>query len=87
MRRVRYNKVSETEFVSVRTIQTRHGEVLVKFNTATLTANINKASSGETIAATTAENLHDLKKNIKNGLALLGVTFDTETRSKKADRV
>ena len=79
-KRIRYAK-RDNAFVSVRNVNTDHGQMKIKYFEDSLLATIIKANEPDTVIDSfTSTTLHELKKTIKSKLISMGAVFADEKR-------
>lgn len=84
-KRIRYFEQTQNVFVSVRTVKTSHGDMLIKYFGNSLLVTIVKANEPELVIETfTSTTLHNMKKEIKAKLLAMGAVFTAETRVRGA---
>lgn len=84
-KRIRYYEKDAGLFVSVRTVKTPSGDVLIKYYGENLLVLIVNANEPDVVLDTfTSTTLHSMKKEIKAKLIGMGAVFAPETRNRGA---
>lgn len=82
-KRIRYFEKEPNVFVSVRTVKTDHGDMIIKYFGDSMLVTIVKANEPDVVIETfTSGSPHEMKKAIKAKLVGMGAVFSAETRER-----